>query len=126
MRLTVKTGSWREFAPRAVFLLVIFGLTLYRVLVIEVNGLELDLEEAYYLYWSGDPAFGYFSKPPMIAWLLGIATELLGRSELAVKSVSLVLHTATALLVFSIGNRLYNARTGLYAGIVFHTLPVIG
>lgn len=118
--------SWRAPVPDLIFLTIILSLAIYRVLVIEANQLELDLEEAYYLYWSREPAFGYFSKPPMIAWLLRAATELFGHSELAVKSVSLVLHTATALLVFGVGKRLYGPRIGFYAGIVFSTLPVIG
>lgn len=117
---------WRESRPYLILLAIITGLAMYRVLIIEVNQLELDLEEAYYLYWSRDPAFGYFSKPPMIAWLLRTATELFGRSELAVKSVSLVLHAATSLLVFGIGKCLYGPRIGIYAAVAFYTLPVIG
>lgn len=98
----------------------------YRLWVIEATALPLDLEEAYYLHWAQQPALGYFSKPPMVAWLLAAATAVLGTGELAIKSVSVVLHTATALLVFALGYRLYSARVGAYAAVVFQALPIVG
>jgi hypothetical protein len=118
--------QWRD--PRAY--LVAFGIILalaaYRLWLIEFNALEFDVEETYYLYWSTTPDWGYFSKPPMIAWLLAATTELFGRGELAVKSISWLLHLLTAFLVYSIGKRLYGTRQGLAAGVVFASLPVVG
>ena len=114
--------SYRYTAALALLL----GLALYRLWVIDLSALQLDIEEAYYLHWSTHPALGYFSKPPMVAWLLAGATELFGRSELAIKSVSLLLHTLTAAVVYSIGRRLYGTEIGLAAGVVFASLPVVG
>ena len=36
---------------------------------------DLFFDEAQYWLWSRDLAFGYFSKPPLIAWLIRLATE---------------------------------------------------
>ncbi len=118
--------QWRDPVAYLAGFGIVFLLAAYRLGVVQFSGLELDVEEAYYLYWSLDPAFGYFSKPPMIAWLLAVATELFGRSELAVKSVSWTLHLLSALLVYSIGKRLYGTRPGLAAGVAFASLPVVG
>ena len=105
---------------------LVFALALYRWLVIWGTQLPLDIEEAYYLHWAQQPALGYFSKPPMIAWLLAGMTELFGTGELAIKSLSLLLHTATALVVYSIGKRLYTAPVGLAAAVVFQSIPIMG
>lgn len=106
--------------------LLLAALVLYRSWVLWAVPPPLDLEETYYLYWSVQPDLGYYSKPPMVAWLLAAFTGLFGVSPLAVKSVSLTLHTATALLVFGIGRRLWSAQAGLAGAITFYTLPIIG
>ncbi len=105
---------------------LVLALAAYRLWVIEATALPLDLEEAYYLHWAQHPALGYFSKPPMIAWLLAGVTALFGSSELAIKSISVLLHTATALLIYSLGRQLYTPRVGVYAALVFQTLPIFG
>lgn len=109
---------------------VLLGLVLlvavYRLWVIQAIALPLDLEEAYYLHWARQPALGYFSKPPVVAWLLAGVTGIFGTSELAIKSISVVLHTATALIVYVLGRRLYTPRIGACAALVFQTLPIIG
>ena len=42
---------------------------------------DLVLDEAQYWTWSRDLAFGYFSKPPMIAWVIRGASELCGNAR---------------------------------------------
>ncbi|MBU3725765.1 MAG: glycosyltransferase family 39 protein [Burkholderiaceae bacterium] len=57
--------------------LLSFTVVLALVLVVyrSVSGffapLPLQVDEAQYLGWAQDLAFGYYSKPPMIAWMLG-------------------------------------------------------
>ena len=64
---------------------LILLLTVYRVLVITQSGLSLDYEEAYYFGWARTLELGYYSKPPMIAWLIGLTTRVCGDGELCVK-----------------------------------------
>lgn len=45
---------------------------------------DLVLDEAQYWTWSRELAFGYFSKPPMIAWVIR------GISDLGIERVPLV------------------------------------
>ena len=42
-----------------------------------LSGTRTDLffDEAQYWAWSEEPAFGYYSKPPLIAWIIGAATD---------------------------------------------------
>ena len=49
----------------------------------------------------------------------------LGGNDLAVVLLQALLHTGTCLLVFSLGRRLYNARTGLLAGLFCALHPML-
>lgn len=115
--------------PVSAFLLLLvaaLSLAAYRLWVIGAADITLDVEEAYYLYWSAHPDLGYYSKPPMVAWLLALFTSLVGTSVWGIKLVSLVLHTATGLIVYSLGRRLYSPTVGLMSGLVFLTVPIMG
>lgn len=106
--------------------LLLAGLAAYRLWVLWALQPPLDLEETYYLYWSTHPDLGYYSKPPMIAWLLAAFTGVFGISALAIKSVSLLLHSLTALLVYLIGRRLWSPAAGVAGALTFYSLPIIG
>src|ERR1700733_14700356 len=49
----------------------------------------------------------------------------LGGNDLAVVLLQCLLHVGTCLLVFSLGRRLYNARTGMLAGIFCALHPML-
>ena len=94
-----------------------------RLVALYFNTTDLFFDEAQYWSWSLQPAFGYYSKPPMIAWLIGLSTAVCGTSEFCVRLPSPLIHTVTAIAVFLVGARLYGARVGFWCGVVFATLP---
>jgi 4-amino-4-deoxy-L-arabinose transferase-like glycosyltransferase len=100
-------------------------LTLYRVWVILHLGLDPYVDEAYYWGWAQQPDFGYFSKPPLVAWLIALSTGLFGKSLLALKLPSLLLYPATALVLQHLGTRMFDARVGWWSGLAFATLPLV-
>ena len=88
-------------------LLVLVLLTLWRWSVAQHLGLELYADEAQYWSWSLDPDWGYYSKPPMIAWLIYLGTSLFGDGELAVRSATFLVWPLTAWVVYLLVRRLY-------------------
>jgi 4-amino-4-deoxy-L-arabinose transferase-like glycosyltransferase len=60
-----------------------------------------------------------FDKPPLIYWLQVAAIDLLGDNEFAVRFPSVLFAAATVVLVAVWGSRLYNPKTGLWAGLIF-------
>lgn len=98
-------------------------ITLYRLFVIQHSGLSLDYDEAYYFGWARSFEFGYYSKPPMIAWLIGLTTRVCGDGELCVKSGTLIAYPVIAWFVFLIGRRLFDARVGFWSSIALTTTP---
>lgn len=107
----------------AALLVGLVALLCIRLAALYANGTDLFFDEAQYWAWSQQPALGYFSKPPLIAWVIGAATAVCGVGEACVRVPSPFLHTATALAVFWLGTRLYDTRIGVLSALAFATLP---
>ena len=114
-----------QFFGWPALLLALAALTLYRAWVIMHNQLPLFFDEAQYWTWSREPAWGYYSKPPMVAWVIRLFAAF-GDSELAVRLGTLLLHPMTALLVCATGWRMFDRATGLLAALLFISLPLVG
>jgi 4-amino-4-deoxy-L-arabinose transferase-like glycosyltransferase len=61
------------------------------VFVILYSGIGLGPDEAQYWTWSQALDWGYYSKPPGIAWEIALGTSLFGNTELGVRFMPLVI-----------------------------------
>lgn len=102
---------------------IVAVVTLMRSLVLILSPLDLYPDEAQYWWWAQAPDLGYYSKPPMIAWVIWLSTHLFGNAEWALRLPSPLFHGATALLVFGIARRAVNARLSLLSALAYLTLP---
>ena len=59
---------------RVVFLTFVLLVVVYRVVMLLALDVPLFYDEAYYFGWAQELAFGYFSKPPMVAWSIALTT----------------------------------------------------
>ncbi len=84
--------------------------------------LPLHGDEAYYWVWSRHPDLSYFDHPPMIAWMLGLAT-LLGSSELTVRLVPVLCMGLAAWLIRRLTFEIYGRTAAVLALIIFLVLP---
>lgn len=104
-------------------LLLAFGLTAVRLVALFVTPLELYPDEAQYWLWSRTLDWGYFSKPPMIAWTIWTTTHIGGNSEAWVRLAAPVYHLGATLAVFGIGRRLYGPAVGFAACALYALMP---
>ena len=109
--------------PFALTLALVAGLTLLRIAVLFATPLELYPDEAQYWAWSRDLAFGYFSKPPMIAWLIRATTALGGDAEPWVRLSAPLLHAGAAIALQRVGARLYDDWTGFLGAALYSLMP---
>ena len=117
-------GPPRSFEFRlAIASIAVFSLLRVAFLALEVVPLYGD--EAQYWSWSLDLTWGYFSKPPMIAWLIWLTTTLFGSGEFGVKLASPLCHAITSMVLLLLGSRLYDRRVGGLAALVFLTMPAV-
>lgn len=104
----------------------ILALTVWRVFFQSLNGADLFVDEAQYWLWGQNLDFGYYSKPPMIAWLIRAITELAGSSApFWVRLPAPLLHMAIALILMSITLRIYGVRTAAWVGPIYVALPIV-
>lgn len=80
-------------------------------------------DEAYYWDWGRRPDWGYFSKPPMIGWLMGLTGWLTGNAEWGIRLAPLMLGTGTLAAVFALARRLYGARAACLAALLIVLTP---
>ena len=97
--------------------------TAARLVWLAVQPADLYPDEAQYWFWAQHPAFGYYSKPPLIAWLIALTTAAFGDSEFAIRFSAPLLHAVAAGFVYAIGARLYDGRVGFWAALAYLTAP---
>ena len=98
-------------------------LTAVRVLWLCMQSAGLYPDEAQYWFWAQYPAWGYYSKPPLVPWLIALTTAAFGDSEAAVRLSAPLLHAVAAGFIYGIGARLYDRRTGFWAALAYATFP---
>jgi hypothetical protein len=118
MRNATKSGRDLQ-----IVLACVSAITLVRIILLMVSPLELHPDEAQYWWWAQTPSFGYYSKPPMIAWIIWGETSLLGSAEWAIRLASPLLHGLTSLVVFAVGRHVYGSRIGLLSALAYLTTP---
>jgi hypothetical protein len=101
----------------------ILAVTLLRLLWLALQPAGLYPDEAQYWLWSRHLAFGYYSKPPLVAWAIALTTALFGQSEFAIRLSAPLVHALAAAFVYGVGARLYDRRVGFWSGIAYLTLP---
>lgn len=107
-------------------LIGVLAITVLRVILLAFNRTDLFVDEAQYWLWGQDLAFGYYSKPPLIGWVIRLSTELAGSdAPFWVRLPAPLFHGATALILGGIAARIFDRRTGIAVALGFVTLPMV-
>lgn len=105
--------------------LILIGLLIVRVIGVLVSPLELYADEAQYWRWGQSLEWGYYSKPPLIAWLIHATTSTLGDSAWAVRLPAPFLHTIAAACLFLLGRKMAGSRVGMMAALGYALMPAV-
>jgi len=92
--------------------------------VAAMAGTTLVPEEAYYWMYSQHPSLSYFDHPPMVAWLIGIGTQLFGNTEFGVRVSGALLMLAASGVMFVFGRMWFGRGPALLAALLLQALPV--
>ncbi len=111
-----------QFRLTLIFLAVV---TLLRLAWLAGRPIDLYPDEAQYWIWAQHPAWGYFSKPPMVAWLIAASIHVFGDSDLSVKLPATLTYFFTSVVVYRIAARLYDGQIAAWSAIAFITLPSV-
>jgi 4-amino-4-deoxy-L-arabinose transferase-like glycosyltransferase len=107
-------------------LFIILAVTVWRVIALRFDATDLFVDEAQYWLWSQHLDFGYYSKPPMIAWVIRAFTTLGGSSDIFwIRLAGPIFHAGTALVLMATARRFVGPETAGWAGVTFVTAPAV-
>jgi Dolichyl-phosphate-mannose-protein mannosyltransferase len=104
---------------------LVLGVTAARLLLLAFNRTDLFVDETQYWLWGQSFAFGYYSKPPLIAWVIGAVTGLMGDAPFWVRAPGAVFHGAAALVLGALAARLNGQRNAIWVVAAYLTLPFV-
>jgi len=111
----------RQLSRRVLaFLLLV---TIARSIAIITSPLELGVDEAQYWLWSQAFDFGYYTKPPLTSWIIGLSHARFGHEIWAVRLPAPWLHLATALVLGRVAHQFYGPAGARWASILWILLP---
>jgi 4-amino-4-deoxy-L-arabinose transferase-like glycosyltransferase len=109
---------WRRRA-----LLLICAAAVFRLACLLLVPMQLVPDEAYYWDWSRQLAWCYYSKPPLVAWLIAGATRVLGTAEWSVRLPAATLNVLTLALMYLLGATMFSRAVGFVAALAFVVTP---
>ncbi|MGD9919694.1 MAG: ArnT family glycosyltransferase [Paenirhodobacter sp.] len=119
---SANAGSERGWLGPA--LALVGAVTLARLVALAFDRTDLFVDETQYWLWGQRLDFGYYSKPPLIGWLIRAVTELAqSDAKFWVRMPGSVLHGTTALILGALAARIAGARAGFWAAALYVTLP---
>lgn len=106
-------------------LFIVFAITFIRIGTLLFSPLNLNFDEAQYWFWSTTPDWGYFSKPPFVAWAISLFSFLLGSdAEWAVRLPSAIAYGAAAFAIYKTSLKLFNdEKIALWSAGSFLIMP---
>ncbi len=107
--------------PLVLFILII--ITFVRIYSLHVSPIELSVDEAQYWHWSRNIDLGYFTKPPLIAWLISFSTFIFGNEEWAVRLFSPITHLFISLVLWATAKFVFGSNSGKVAALIWIFTP---
>lgn len=111
-------GDWARWT-----LIAVLGVAAFRLGWSTFEFAPLHFDESQYWTYGQSPDWGYYSKPPMVAWLIRLSTEIFGDTPFGVRFFSPILHSAIAWGIFATGRLLFDGRTGFWAALIYLAAP---
>ncbi|MBL9114569.1 MAG: glycosyltransferase family 39 protein [Verrucomicrobiaceae bacterium] len=106
------------------FCWLVLGVLGFRLLYLAAAvDFELAGDEAYYWDWGRQPDWCYFSKPPLIGWIMGALRVCFGYHWWVVKAAAAFFAAGTSTMMFLLGRQLYDSRTGFFGALLMLVTP---
>jgi membrane-associated phospholipid phosphatase len=116
---------YEEDPISSVFFILLLVLLAGRIFYISYGPLQLSPDEAHYWEWSRRPDLSYYSKGPLIAYLIGLTTAIGGANELGVRFLAPFFLFFSSLIIYRLSIELYNdSRIGVLAGLLLQFIPL--
>jgi membrane-associated phospholipid phosphatase len=103
----------------------VFVISLFRIFYILNGYLDLSPDEAHYWEWSRHLDLSYYSKGPMIAYLIAVGTSIFGDTVFGIRFFAVVLSALSSVLIYRLVNEMYaDESAALWSAMIFQAVPL--
>lgn len=97
-----------------------------RIYYLSLEPFGLFFDEGQYWFWSKNLDWGYYSKPPVLTWMIYATTSVCGDSESCIRLSSPILHSLTAIIIYYTAIELkYSEKVAVLSTFSYLTLPAV-
>jgi undecaprenyl-diphosphatase len=114
----------KERPYSTILFLCLLSFSLFRIYYILHGALDLTPDEAHYWEWSRRLDLSYYSKGPMIAYLIYIGTSLFGDSVFGIRIMAVLCSTLSSIFLYFLGKKLYDESVGLFSAVLMQIIPL--
>jgi 4-amino-4-deoxy-L-arabinose transferase-like glycosyltransferase len=101
---------------------ILLGGAVFRLVVALSFPLTVSGDETYYWDWGRNLAWGYYSKPPLIAWLMALAEWVIG-GERGIRLFAAFFASATAVALAGLARELFGSQAGVWTAVLTLLAP---
>ena len=106
--------------------LIVATLVLIKFLAIYYTSFNLFGDEAQYWLWSKSLDFGYFSKPPLLAWFISLHSFIFGDSFVSLKALPTILYFFVSLSFYSLSKNIgLDKKDAVTCSLLFLFIPAV-
>tara|TARA_Y100000590_G_scaffold405315_1_gene493514 strand:+ start:150 stop:1544 length:1395 start_codon:yes stop_codon:yes gene_type:complete len=103
-----------------------FFIFLFKVFSIKITNFDFFGDEAQYWLWSRNLDLGYYSKPPLLPWVIAVTTSLFGNDFFTIKMISVISYFFTSIIIYLISNKLTaNKDLAFLSAGTFFLIPAV-
>lgn len=108
-----------------VLIISLLALTLFRYYYLATGPIGLGPDEAHYWEWSRRLDLSYYSKGPVIAYLIAASTWLMGDTVFAIRFFAPIFLVLSSVFIYKLSMELFNdSKSAVAAALVFQITPL--
>jgi len=115
---------FKEKPDTTILFVFLLSLSLFRIYYIQNGPMDLSPDEAHYWEWSRRLDLSYYSKGPMIAYLIHLGTSLFGDTVFGIRFMAVLFSGLSSILMYSLGKNMYDEKVGLFSAIMIQIIPL--
>lgn len=121
---TWSLGKGKKSPYTTILFLFLLAISLFRIYYILNGPLDLSPDEAHYWEWSRRLDLSYYSKGPMIAYLIYISTLIFGDSVFGVRIMAVIFSALSSIFLYILGKNLYDEKVGFFSAVILQIIPL--
>lgn len=124
---------YKKSPVETIMFVLIIALSLFRIYYIRHGGIDLSPDEAHYWEWSRRLDWSYYSKGPLVAWLIGLTRNIFGDTVISIRILAVIMLSLGSIIIYSLTREIANSsvrdesdskKAGLIAFLCMQIIPL--